>query len=597
MQIYDTVDNYFIPTDIEMTPFVKMLWPFLKTEKKFLIFGFFLMGIATVVSLLSPYLTIGLMNQVLVPLQNHQHVRVGQVFYYLTAFFVIALCTWLFTWAQTYVLAITSEKVTKNLRMHGFRHILSLSLDFYNHRRKGDLITRIGQDTDRLNIFIATKLVVFIHDIVLFAITLGFVFSINKELGWYTIIPIPIILILSTLLKNKLNFLFEQCNRIWSQVINVLTETIFGIRLIKCFAKEARFITQFEKINQKNLVINNLMNRIWAFFSPTTVFITDLGVLLVWGMGIRLMWQHQINLGVLTGFIAYSNKLYSRIESFSAFFEDYRRANVYLKRIFDLLNKTSTIHDTLTPVPIPQVDGRIDIKKVNFSYNNHQVMFDVNLTILPGEHVGFVGLSGAGKSTLMNLICRFYDPDTGGIFLDNINIKDFSFKDYRNILGVVLQESYLFYGTIADNIRFANPDASFEEIMQAAKYANAHEFILRQPLGYDTLIQENGSSLSGGEKQRIVIARTILSDPKILLLDEPTAAVDGVNEYKIQEALKFLTHKRTTIVISHRLSSLKSFDKLVMVDKGRVVEVGSHQELMALQGCYYHFYQSYAKLF
>jgi ATP-binding cassette subfamily B protein len=576
--------------------FIFRLWPFVQPYRKYVFSGFILMCLSTLVSLIAPYLTIGLMNNVLIPLQNQHSVEPTLIYYYLLAFLVTAILTWLLSWAKTFVLAIGSECITKHLRTYTFNHILTLSLEFYNYRRTGDLINRIGQDTDRLNIFMATSLLNFIQDVVMFFMILAFIFSLHTELGICTLLPVPIIFGLILGLKNKLSFCFEQCSRVWSQVTNHLTEVISGIRLVKCFAQEQKEMINFENINQRNLKINNHMNKIWSFFSPTNTFITDLGVLLIWAIGIKMLWQHSINLGVLTGFIAYSTKLYSRIESISYFFEQYQKTCIYMKRIYELLDRKSKLVETIHPIHLEHIEGRIDIKDLDFSYDDKQVLHHINLSIKPGERIGLVGLSGAGKSSLMNLICRFYDPTAGGIFLDNINIKDFSVYDYRNFLGIVLQESFLFYGTIAQNIAYANPHATDQEIMQAAKLANAHEFILRQPLGYDTLIQEGGSSLSGGEKQRIAIARTILSNPKILLLDEPTSALDVITEDAIQTALNHLMKDRTTIVISHRLSSLQSFDRLVVIENGRIVEIGSHDELMRNQSNYYNFYQLHKNL-
>ena len=269
-----------------------------------------------------------------------------------------------------------------------------------------------------------------------------------------------------------------------------------------------------------------------------------------------------------------------------------QKAAAGAKRIFDILDHVSSVPEPINPAPLAKVEGRISLKEVGFRYGNRAVTKGINLEIAPGEMVGLVGHSGSGKSTLVNLICRFYDVSAGSIALDGRDIRSIGIADYRKRIGLVLQEPFLFFGTIAENIAYGKPDATREEIIQAARAAHAHEFILRLPLGYDSLVGERGQSLSGGERQRISIARALLINPAILILDEATSSVDTTTEKEIQKALDNLVKGRTTIAIAHRLSTLRKADRLVVLDKGEIVEIGTHDALMDAQGAYYQLYQA-----
>jgi len=284
------------------------------------------------------------------------------------------------------------------------------------------------------------------------------------------------------------------------------------------------------------------------------------------------------------------------MDSMSRIVSHTQKAAAGAKRIFDILDHQSSVPDTPTPTPMTQpVRGKIELNQVGFRYGNRAVTKNITLSIAPGEMIGLVGHSGSGKSTLVNLICRFYDVSDGSVKIDGVDVRSIAISELRQQFGMVLQEPFLFFGTIADNIAYGKPTATKEEVIQAAKAANAHEFILRLPLGYDSLVGERGQSLSGGERQRISIARALLIDPKILILDEATSSVDTTTEKEIQKALDNLVQGRTTLAIAHRLSTLRKADRLIVLDKGEIVEVGNHDELMSAQGAYYQLYQAQAR--
>ena len=342
--------------------------------------------------------------------------------------------------------------------------------------------------------------------------------------------------------------------------------------------------------------MNDRINFIWSLFSPTVTLMTEVGLLVVWGFGIWLVSQHQITVGVLTAFLAYIGRFYTRLDSMSRIVSHTQKAAAGAKRIFEILDHVSSVPETKQPQKLPApLQGRIDIQDAGFRYGNRAVIRGLNLTIQPGEMIGLVGQSGSGKSTLVNLICRFYDLSEGAIKVDGMDIRNIALSDYRSHIGLVLQEPFLFFGTIADNIAYGKPDATREDIVAAARAAHAHEFILRLPQGYDSLVGERGQGLSGGERQRISIARALLINPRILILDEATASVDTETEQEIQKALDNLVQGRTTIAIAHRLSTLHQADRLVVMEQGVLVEEGHHDVLMAKRGAYWRLYEAQAK--
>jgi len=315
----------------------------------------------------------------------------------------------------------------------------------------------------------------------------------------------------------------------------------------------------------------------------------------VWAFGVWLVSHDQITVGVLAAFIAYISRFYGRLDTMSRIVSHTEKSASATKRIFDILDHVSSVPEPVKPVHLSHVQGRIELKDVGFRYGNREVNRGINLTIEPGQMVGLVGHSGSGKSTLVNLICRFYDVSEGSIRLDGTDIRSIAVSQYRSNIGLVLQEPFLFFGTIADNIAYGKPQASRQDIIAAARAAHAHEFILRLPQGYDSMVGERGQGLSGGERQRISIARALLINPRILILDEATASVDSETEKEIQKALDNLVQGRTTIAIAHRLSTLQRADRLVVLDRGQVVEEGTHDQLMSQQGAYFGLYQAQAR--
>jgi len=571
------------------------LWRFAKPYKGRLLIGFLLTLCSTAATLVPPYLTMPLMDNVLIPYQNGEPINTELATFYLSGLLAAAIVAWILGWTRTYMLARVSERIGADLRTTTYEHLLNLSQDYFGGKRTGDLMARIGTETDRINLFLSLHLLDFATDVIMIVMTAIILVSINPWLALVTLVPLPIIAWLIHLVRDRLRIGFEKVDRIWAEVNNVLADTIPGIRVVKAFAQEKRESERFRAANQRNLQINDRVNKTWSLFTPTVTLLTEIGLLIVWVFGIWQISQDEITVGVLTAFLAYIGRFYLRLDSMSRIVSITQKAAAGTKRIFDILDHQSNVPEPKNPVHLPSIQGQITLDNVSFRYGTRSITKNISLTIQPGEMIGLVGHSGSGKSTLVNLICRFYDVAEGAILIDGHDVRSLPIADYRKHIGLVLQEPFLFFGTIANNIAYGKPDATSAEIVAAARAAHAHEFILRLPHGYDSIVGERGQALSGGERQRISIARALLIDPRILILDEATSSVDTTTEKEIQLALENLVRGRTTIAIAHRLSTLRKADRLIVLDRGKIVEIGNHDDLMAREGFYYRLYQAQAR--
>ena len=570
---------------------------FAKPYKGQLLLGLMLTLLGTAATLVPPYLTMPILDDILIPYQNNRQAIDPQlVALYLGGLLASAILAWGLGWARTWVMAKVSERIGADMRTTVYAHMLNQSLEYFGSKRTGDLMSRIGSDTDRINMFLSLHALDFITDVVMMVMTAAILISINPWLALVTLVPLPFIVWLIHKVRSRLAIGFDRTSRVWAEITNVLSDTIPGVRVVKAFAQEQREMQRFARANQRNLQANDRVNKIWALFSPTVGLMTEIGLLFVWAFGIWLVAHDQITVGVLSAFIAYIGRFYTRLDSMSRIVNITQKSAAGAKRIFDVLDQVSSVPEPTTPATLPQpVQGAITLQDVGFRYGSRQVIRQLNLHIRPGEMIGLVGHSGSGKSTLVNLINRFYDVTEGSIQLDGIDVRRLAVADYRRNIGLVLQEPFLFFGTVAENIAYGKPEATRQEIIAAARAAHAHDFILRLPHGYDSVVGERGQGLSGGERQRISIARALLILPRLLILDEATSAVDTETEKEIQKALDNLVQGRTTIAIAHRLSTLRKADRLVVMDRGEIVEVGPHDELMAKEGAYWRLYQAQAR--
>ena len=495
----------------------------------------------TAVSLIPPWLAKPLVDDVLYPYQSHgQPVDKMLAAWLLAGFAGAALLAWLLEWPRTYVLAWVSERISSDLRNKTYAHLQWLSLEFFGGKRTGDLIARIGSDTDKICTFLSVNLVSFGSDLMMLLMTAVVMLSMDPRLAVVSLVPFPVIVWLVYRVRARLRRNFRQASVAWSDMLSVLADTIPGVRVVKAFAQEDREIERFGRSNRRVVDINDRVNVTWSFFGPTVRFSSVIGLLVVWAFGCWQVFHSGVTVGVLTAFVLFISRFFTRIESLIFMVSATQRAAVASQRIFEILDRVPSVADPVRPVHPGRLEGAIELRGVRFKYGTREVLHGLDLSIRPGEMIGLVGASGAGKSTLINLICRFYDVAEGSILADGIDIRSFPKAEYRSNVGIVLQDPFLFYGTIAENIAYGRPDASHEQIVAAARAARAHEFILRLPDGYDSLVGERGQTLSGGERQRISIARAVLIDPRILILDEATSSVDTETEREIQTGAREL---------------------------------------------------------
>jgi ATP-binding cassette subfamily B protein len=556
-----------------------------------ILLGFLLTLLSTAVGLIPPYMSVPLLNNVLIPRTNWH-----QVPWYLLGLAGAAILTWLLSWARTYVIAWVSERIAADLRNVTYEHLQRLSLEYYGGKRTGDLIARLSSDTDRICNFLSMNLLDFATDVLMITLTAVMLFYLDPILALATLLPFPLIAWLVHQVRNRLRHGVQRGGRAWSDMTSVLADTIPGIRVVKAFAQEQREVDRFRAANDYVLHANDRVNDTWSFFGPMVNLLTQFGLLIVWAFGAWRVYLGSIDAGILVGFQLYISRFYVRLEAMSRMVQATQRAATSTHRLFEILDRVPSVAEPARPVRPGRLKGAIEFRNVSFRHGHRTILDEINLAIQPGEMIGVVGPTGAGKSTLINLVCRFYDVGDGAILVDGQDVRSFPVSEYRRNIGIVLQEPFLFFGTIAENIAYGKPGATPEEIIAAARAARAHDFILRLPDGYDSIVGERGQTLSGGERQRISIARALLIDPTILILDEATSSVDTETEREIQAALDNLIRGRTTIAIAHRLSTLHRADRIVVLERGRIAEVGHEDELLKSPGAFARLHRAQLEL-
>ena len=542
--------------------------------------------------LLPPLITRALVDEVLVPVANDGgdlEARVRLLGLLVLGLVTIRLFGWAMEWIHGWTVSWLAPRVTADIQSQLYRRLEMLSLEFYDKRKAGALISRASRDSRMLQNFLVDGLPYLIINALTVAGILVFLIWMSWSLSVYVILPVPLMMIWGTFYWPRLRRFFTKWGQRWSSLTDRTQETLAGIRLIKSFVQEDREIRLFARINRevRKIGVDTAIHR--GIFFATISFLTGMGVLAVWLFGGREVLLGSITLGTLMAFYAYMTLLYSPLEWFGQVNSWMSRAFASAERIFEVIDTRPERYDDPDAVPMPEIQGSISFRDATFGYDKSKpVLHGLDFDIAAREMIGLVGKSGAGKTTTINLIARFYEADEGTIEIDGVDIRKIRLEDLRRQIGIVLQEPVLFSGSIAANIAYGKPGASMEEIMSAARTANAHDFIVTKPDGYNSILGEKGINLAGGERQRISIARAILHNPKILILDEATSSVDVETETKIQDAIAKLIEGRTTIAIAHRLSTLRYADRLIVIDEGRIVEAGTHAELNARRGIFHN---------
>ncbi|HCV5081780.1 TPA: SAV1866 family putative multidrug efflux ABC transporter [Staphylococcus aureus] len=554
-----------------------------------IIVGIIKFGIPMLIPLLIKYAIDGVINNHALTTDEKVHhltIAIG------IALFIFVIVRPPIEFIRQYLAQWTSNKILYDIRKKLYNHLQALSARFYANNQVGQVISRVINDVEQTKDFILTGLMNIWLDCITIIIALSIMFFLDVKLTLAALFIFPFYILTVYVFFGRLRKLTRERSQALAEVQGFLHERVQGISVVKSFAIEDNEAKNFDKKNT-NFLTRALKHTRWNAYSFAAInTVTDIGPIIVIGVGAYLAISGSITVGTLAAFVGYLDLLFGPLRRLVASFTTLTQSFASMDRVFQLIDEDYDIKNGVGAQPIEIKQGRIDIDHVSFQYNDNEapILKDINLSIEKGETVAFVGMSGGGKSTLINLIPRFYDVTSGQILIDGHNIKDFLTGSLRNQIGLVQQDNILFSDTVKENILLGRPTATDEEVVEAAKMANAHDFIMNLPQGYDTEVGERGVKLSGGQKQRLSIARIFLNNPPILILDEATSALDLESESIIQEALDVLSKDRTTLIVAHRLSTITHADKIVVIENGHIVETGTHRELIAKQGAYEHLY-------
>lgn len=554
-----------------------------------IIVGIIKFGIPMLIPLLIKYAIDGVINNHALTTDEKVHhltIAIG------IALFIFVIVRPPIEFIRQYLAQWTSNKILYDIRKKLYNHLQALSARFYANNQVGQVISRVINDVEQTKDFILTGLMNIWLDCITIIIALSIMFFLDVKLTLAALFIFPFYILTVYVFFGRLRKLTRERSQALAEVQGFLHERVQGISVVKSFAIEDNEAKNFDKKNT-NFLTRALKHTRWNAYSFAAInTVTDIGPIIVIGVGAYLAISGSITVGTLAAFVGYLELLFGPLRRLVASFTTLTQSFASMDRVFQLIDEDYDIKNGVGAQPIEIKQGRIDIDHVSFQYNDNEapILKDINLSIEKGETVAFVGMSGGGKSTLINLIPRFYDVTSGQILIDGHNIKDFLTGSLRNQIGMVQQDNILFSDTVKENILLGRPTATDEEVVEAAKMANAHDFIMNLPQGYDTEVGERGVKLSGGQKQRLSIARIFLNNPPILILDEATSALDLESESIIQEALDVLSKDRTTLIVAHRLSTITHADKIVVIENGHIVETGTHRELIAKQGAYEHLY-------
>ncbi len=566
---------------------IKRLLEFLVPYKMFTITVLLCMLATSCIHLINPIISNKILIDDVIDPAGKWH-NLPMLFTILTVILLIALVSLGISIIQNCANAKLSNRMANTMKQRVFDSILTLSLSYFNKHSSGQLINRVNYDADRIRAFYIDGIPNFVINMLNFIGLTFFLFYLNWKMTLIVFIPVPIIILIFRVMLPKLWMMYSQQWRSSHSLNSMLGDSLNGIRVVKAFSKEAeetnRFYGYSERLYDSNLKLNVTSLTIF----PVVGLLIGLSSTMIWGYGgLSVMGEH-MTYGEFSTYLSYIGMIFSPLQFFSTFTNQVTDTINSAQRMFDVLDMVPEIMDSPDAEEKPEFSGDIEFKNVSFHYNpNRPILKDVNIKIHAGDNIGLVGHTGSGKSTIVNLITRMYDPISGQILIDGMDLKKIKMSSIRQNVAIVSQEIFLFRGTIADNIRYARPDATMEEVIAAAKAANAHDFIVRLPEGYETEVGSGSRSLSGGERQRVSIARALLLSPSILILDEATAAMDTETERLISDALAKLVKGRTCITIAHRLSTLKDCNYLFVIENGEIAEEGPPEELLARGGVYY----------
>ena len=562
------------------------LLAFVKPHWRQMMLAFVMMLISTALGLATPYL---------VKVAIDQHIAQGdlagldRVALLTAAAFVGLFCA---SAVQQYTLSSTGQRVLATLREHLFRHLQALHLGYHDAHIIGVTISRVFSDVGVINELLSQGLITLIGDALLLVGIVVVMVSMSPRLALLTFSVLPLMVLATAIYARHAKAAFRETRATNAGVVGDLAEDIAGMRVIQAFAQETTLQERFDKSNRDNRDANVRAISLSFTFMPVVEFLGTLATAIVLWFGGRFVAQDELTLGVIVAFLSYVTRFFQPIRELSQLYTTLQSAIAGGERVLELLDTAPAVADAPDAIEMPEIQGRVVLRDVNFAYRvDGAVLHDLNLRIEPGQTVALVGPTGAGKTSISNLIARFYEVSDGAVLIDGLDAREVTQRSLRRQMGIVPQDPFLFSGSLADNIRFGRPEATDAEVEAAARLANAHDFITGLPDGYATAIQEGGVNLSLGQRQLLCIARAVLADPRILILDEATSSVDTVTEALIQDALDRLLAGRTAIVIAHRLSTIRTADLICVLEDGRITSRGTHAELLARGGLYRELYE------
>jgi ABC-type multidrug transport system fused ATPase/permease subunit len=510
-------------------------------------------------------------------------------------FLAAGLANWGMSYLQTYLTGWVGERILADLRNKLFGHLQRLSLGYFERNRAGVIISRLTNDVEALDQLVTDGVTSLVQNTLTLIGTAILLFVLDWELALATLAVIPLMFVATAIFRVRSTRAYRAVRERLGLVTATLAEDIAGMRMVQAFTREEQNIENFRAVadryresNMQTVVLNG-----WYF--PFVDLLSSVALAVVLGYGGHLYFQGSVTLGTLFAFMLYVQNFFDPVQQLSQLYNTFLSATAALDKIMDVLDEDPTVLDSAGAVALPQVQGHVRFEDVRFSYGTGpEVLHGLELDVPPGTTVALVGHTGAGKSTIAKLLARFYDPTSGKITIDGYDLRDVTQSSLRRQLGIVPQEGFLFAGTVTENIAFGRPDAVPEDVVRAAQAVGAHEFIMRLEDGYETQLQERGSRLSLGQRQLVALARALLADPRILILDEATSSVDIGTERKIERALRLLLAGRTAFIIAHRLSTIRDADLIVVLEHGQIVEQGSHDELMERRGLYTSLYGDWA---
>lgn len=564
----------------------KRLGAYIKPYKKAFFKTLFVIILANLASMLGPYFTKIAIDQV-IPQKNLSLLLIlGAIF-----LFSLVIIGWCMRY-RIYAITEIGQDILKDMRFSIFEHLQKLPFSYFDSRPHGKILIRVVNYINTLSDLLSNGLINLISDLFNVIITLIFMLFIDVKLTLYSLLLLPVLFVMVLFIQGKQRKAYQELSNKQSNLNAYIHESISGIKITQSFAREDENFQIFNEVSEEYRQSFMKAVRVQYLLWPAVQNISVITTCFIYFVGIRQLGV-SVTTGTLIAFIGYINNFWNPVINIGNFYNSLITATAYLERIFETMDVVPEIQDAPHAIELPPIKGTVDFQYVYFRYEEGKnILTDVSFHIEPGQTIALVGPTGAGKTTIINLLSRFYDVNEGAVKIDGYDVRDVTLRSLRKQMGVMLQDTFIFSGTIIENIRYGNLAATEEEVIQAAKIVRAHDFIKDLKDGYETVVEERGSTLSAGQRQLISFARALLADPKILILDEATSSIDTKTEELLQEGLQQLLKGRTSFIIAHRLSTIKNSDKIFYIDGGRIVEEGSHDQLMAKHALYHHLYQS-----